>query len=312
MITFNQLKNFLSLAEILHFARAAEKLGITQAALSRDIKKLETELSSALFDRSDKWNIKLTAFGKVYYEHLKVLPEMLEKARSEALRASRGETGTLRIIVHPSIYNQVDMSLVFQKMLHKWPEVKLKISDAVADMAPAVIENGECDVAFYPVRDFSGRSKGPFMTKKMFSIPLMLAVPSGHRLARKETVSMSDLAGCRFILPPVEDAPAFRRHLENILVNEGHFSPVVAQEARGPMATQNLVAASLGVGFVPATIRNTFPGRIVFRPLPFKAERTIVAAWLDNNPAPALQNFLSILNTMSDPAFREKKKKVRH
>ena len=123
---------------------------------------------------------------------------------------------------------------------------------------------------------------------------------------------MSDLAGCRFILPPVEDAPAFRRHLENILVNEGHFSPVVAQEARGPMATQNLVAASLGVGFVPATIRNTFPGRIVFRPLPFKAERTIVAAWLDNNPAPALQNFLSILNTMSDPAFREKKKKVRH
>ena len=89
MITFNQLKNFLSLAEILHFARAAEKLGITQAALSRDIKKLETELSSALFDRSDKWNIKLTAFGKVYYEHLKVLPEMLEKTSIPERRRNR-------------------------------------------------------------------------------------------------------------------------------------------------------------------------------------------------------------------------------
>ncbi|MBR2365082.1 MAG: LysR family transcriptional regulator [Lentisphaeria bacterium] len=54
MVTFNQLKNFLLLAEILHFARAAQKMGITQAALSRDIKKLETEIGCQLFDRSDK------------------------------------------------------------------------------------------------------------------------------------------------------------------------------------------------------------------------------------------------------------------
>ena len=59
MLTLNQLKNFLLLAEILHFAKTAERLGITQAALSRDIKKLENEIACQLFDRSDKWNISL-------------------------------------------------------------------------------------------------------------------------------------------------------------------------------------------------------------------------------------------------------------
>lgn len=309
MITLNQLKNFLFLAETLHFARAAQKLGITQAALSRDIKKLETEIGCQLFDRSDKWNITLTAAGQTYYEKLKDFPKMLDNARTEAWKAARGETGTLRIMIHPSVYNQVDMSLVFQRMLAKWPEVRLKIKDAISNMAATALNNGECDVAFYSTTYFSRNTNIHFKTKEMFTTPFVLAIPVNHRLAEKENISVTDLSNCRFILPPSEDAPEFRQHLENMLIKQGHFYPIVAQEARGPMATQNLVAASLGIGIVPATFRNAFPEKIVFRDLPFKAERTVVAAWLDNNTAPALQNFLSILNTISDPKAKTGKMK---
>lgn len=309
MLTLNQLKNFLLLAETLHFARAAEKLGITQAALSRDIKKLETEISCMLFDRSDKWNITLTASGKAYYERLRELPKLLKNAKTDALKAARGETGTLRIMVHPSIYNQVDMSLVFQRMVAKWPEVRLKISDAISNVSAVALNNGDCDIAFYSLDYFPHNTNAHFMTKEMFTTPFRLAIPANHRLARKEHISASDLVNCRFILPPQEDAPEFRRHLENMLVKHGHFYPNVTQEARGPMATQNLVAASLGIGIIPATFRNAFPDKIVYRELPFKAERTVVAAWLDNNPAPALQNFLSILNSISDSRGEQGKKK---
>ena len=311
MVTLNQLKNFLYLAETLHFARAAQKLGITQAALSRDIKKLETEISCQLFDRSDKWNIVLTASGTVYYERLKDFPGMLENARMEACKAASGETGTLRIMVHPSIYNQVDMSLVFQRMLTKWPDVKLKINDAVSDLAAEALNKGECDVAFYSTTYFPKSNNPHFITKEMFTTPFVLALPVNHRLAGKEKISVTDLSNCRFIMPPVEDAPEFRRHLEGMFIKEGRFTPIVAQEARGPMATLNLVAASLGVGILPATFRNVFPDRIVLRELPFKAERTVVAAWLDNNPAPALQNFLSILGNIRETPGYVKKKKLK-
>lgn len=300
MVTLNQLKNFLCLAQKLHFARAAQELGITQAALSRDIKKLENEVGCLLFDRSDKWNITLTASGIAYYERLKEFPQMLENAKSDAWKAFRGETGTLRIMVHPSIYNQVDMSLVFQTMLAKWPDVRLRISDAISKMAAVALNNGECDIAFYSTTYFPGNANTHFMAKEMFSTPFVLAVPSGHRLAKKENITLSDLSNCRFILPPLEDAPELRQHLEKMLMKGGRFSPIVAQEARGPMATQNLVAASLGIGLVPANFRNAFPDKIVYRDLPFKVERTVVAAWLDNNPAPPLKNFLSVLNSISE------------
>lgn len=309
MITLNQLKNFLCLAQMLHFARAAQKLGITQAALSRDIKKLEKEVGCLLFDRSDKWNITLTASGSAYYEKVKDFPKTLENAKNDAWKAFRGETGTLRIMVHPSIYNQVDMSLVFQTMLARWPDVRLRISDAISKVAAVALDNGECDIAFYSTTYFPKNTNAHFMAKEMFTTPFVLAIPANHRLAKKENISVTDLSNCRFILPPKEDAPEFRLHLEQMLVKEGRFSPIVAQEARGPMATQNLVAASLGIGLMPATFRNAFPDKIVYRDLPFKAERTVIAAWLDNNPAPPLQNFLSVLNSINENKKEDNRKK---
>ena len=55
MATLKQIHDFLLLAEELHFARAAEKLGISQAALSLEVRKLEHSLGAQLFDRSDRW-----------------------------------------------------------------------------------------------------------------------------------------------------------------------------------------------------------------------------------------------------------------
>ena len=60
MATFKQIRNFLTLAQELHFARAAETLGISQAALSAEIRKLEQDVGCQLFDRSDRWQIRLT------------------------------------------------------------------------------------------------------------------------------------------------------------------------------------------------------------------------------------------------------------
>jgi predicted DNA-binding protein (UPF0251 family) len=66
MITIKQLQNFLVLSKELHFAKAADKLGMSQAALSKEIQKLEQKIGCELFDRSNKWDIKLTEAGETY------------------------------------------------------------------------------------------------------------------------------------------------------------------------------------------------------------------------------------------------------
>ena len=81
MVTLKQIRNFLAVSETLHFARAAEKLGIAPAVLSKEILKMEKTLGFQLFDRSDKRNICLTEAGKSYWETVRHLPEILNNAR---------------------------------------------------------------------------------------------------------------------------------------------------------------------------------------------------------------------------------------
>ena len=79
MVSVKQIQNFLVLAETLHFAKAAAKLGISQATLSGEIKKLEKNLGINLFDRSDRWEIKLTVAGETYRNYIKNIPDDILK-----------------------------------------------------------------------------------------------------------------------------------------------------------------------------------------------------------------------------------------
>ena len=76
------------------------KLGITQSTLSNEIKKLEASLGFKLFDRSDKWDIALTASGKSYLQHVKDIPAMLDFARQNALEIARGGYGSAQYCGH--------------------------------------------------------------------------------------------------------------------------------------------------------------------------------------------------------------------
>ena len=113
MATIKQIRNFLVLAQELHFARAAETLGISQAALSAEIRKLEHDVGCQLFDRSDRWQIRLTDAGAAYLQHISPLPELLDNAREAARRAVRGETGELSIVVANTVYDSLDVGRFF-------------------------------------------------------------------------------------------------------------------------------------------------------------------------------------------------------
>jgi DNA-binding transcriptional LysR family regulator len=89
-----QLRYFVTVAEELHFARAAERLHIAQQSLSFQIKQLEQELGTALFERTTR-HVELTAAGHAFLKEIEIVFEHLQKAAEHARKVGRGEAGRL-------------------------------------------------------------------------------------------------------------------------------------------------------------------------------------------------------------------------
>jgi DNA-binding transcriptional LysR family regulator len=101
------IRYFLAVAEERHFTRAAAKVGIGQPPLSQQIKDLETEVGAPLFYRLAH-GAELTAAGAAFLEGVKEMPALAERATKSAQRASRGETGSLRVgLTASSAFNAV-------------------------------------------------------------------------------------------------------------------------------------------------------------------------------------------------------------
>ncbi|MBE6370109.1 MAG: LysR family transcriptional regulator [Lentisphaerae bacterium] len=295
MATIRQIEIFLQLARTLHFARAAEKLHITQAALSRELLKLEEDLQCRLLDRSDKWNIKLTAAGRTYFEQVCDLPQKLELAGKNAQRAHRGEIGMISIAVASMVYEHLHLEEFFRKMHEKYPDVKLFIRDIQG--SPVICEqllSGEADIGFMAVSNY-GTPKLDLCQQQLMELDVSLAIPADHPLAVKKDLELKDLVNCNFIMPPRNRAPWLRGYLEKVFFDKFHTYPRVEQEALGIQATRQLVSAGLGIGLVVKPMANDDPRCVVYRKMPLDFKRIIVAAWDQNNQSQVLKNMLKLL-----------------
>lgn len=297
MATLKQIDNFLTLASELHFARAAEKLGISQAALSMDIRKLEKSLNCQLFDRSDRWQILLTEAGESYFQQVKSIPAMLQNARQSVQRAARGEIGNLSIVVANTVYDSLDVGAIFKKMFTRYPGVKMKIQDTLSSPQTAeLVRSGQCDAGLMAYIHGSTHLEG-LRNIRLMDTAMSLALPCTHHLARKKTLTPSDLCRVNFIAPPREEAPLLRKSFEDFFLSRCGKIPEVSYEATGLRAISQLVAAGLGAALIPY---DSSEKSIAFRKVPFNMHRSIEAIWDENNHSPALRNFLSLIPRAAD------------
>lgn len=295
MITFRQIEIFLQLAENLHFGKTAQQLQITQAALSKELVKLEKHLNCQLLDRSDKWNITLTAAGEAYYNSIKPLPELMQRAAFSAHRASRGESGKLSISVANIMYDYLQLGKLFRLLHERYPELKLHIRDSQA--SPDVrkqVESGEVDIGFFAVSNLHNHA-GELRQLKLQELSLSFAIPGNHPLAVKPDLTMLDFRNYHFILPSERQAPWLRSYFEQFFMEHCNSKPMVAQEALGLLSTRQLVAAGLGIGLVVEPPEKDPLENVVYRPIPFGLKRQLVAAWHKNNHSRALRNLLKLL-----------------
>ncbi len=288
MIELRHLHYFIAVAEELHFSRAAERLHISQPPLSQQIRGLEDELGVKLFERT-KRQVQLTEAGKVFLERSYGVLTQLEQTIEVTQRIGRGEIGRLAIgFVGSATYTVLpDILSVFRE---QFPAVELRLHELTTQEQIQALHHKQVDVGI--VR--SAIIEPGLSIECILQESLVLALPQTHPLSTQVNVSLSALASELFILFPAKMGPIFYEQIINMCQQAG-FRPKVAQEAVQMQTIIGLVAAGLGIAFVPASLQNFHRSGVIYRPLQEQTPKTgLYLAWRQHDSSPVIRAFLNL------------------
>ncbi|MGW9211796.1 LysR family transcriptional regulator [Embleya sp. NPDC055664] len=196
-----EIEAFLTLAEELHFGRAAERLGVSTGRVSQIIRKLERRVGAALFDRTSRL-VSLTTIGAGFHEDLRPGYEQVRKALDRAVMAARGFEGPLRVgFVGAAAGGFVLETARAYRADHPAGEVsirELQIDNSFVDLRE---HRTEMVLNTRPIVE-PDMVAGPVL----WSEPRYLAVSAKHRLATRTEIDLEDLARVTLLRLP-ENAP---------------------------------------------------------------------------------------------------------
>lgn len=243
---FRQLQYVVQLANEKNFSRAAEKLHIAQPSLSQQIAKLEKELGIQLFQRNTS-SVDLTYAGSIFAKRAQKILDMVAQLQNEMDDISQMRKGRLMIGSLP-----ITGAHIWPKVLpifrQRYPDIEIVLVEETTAVLEQLTANGQTDVSLLTL---------PLQDKTLDYIPLIeetiyLAVPQNHPLAcRTEGVSLSAFADQPFIM--LKKGQGFRDTSVQICADAG-FSPQIVFESSNIETVQSLVAAGMGVGFVPQMV----------------------------------------------------------
>jgi DNA-binding transcriptional LysR family regulator len=237
------MRQFVTVAEELHFGRAASRLNMAQPPLSQAIRRLEVGLGISLFDRS-KRSVELTRAGRVFLVEARRTLLQADVARKMAQGAA-ATTPEVRIsFIGPALYQVLPEVLV--RFRAAVPNVHARLFENTSLQQVGGILDGDFHVGFITHGIGHAGCESMLVERSRF----VAAVPSNSPLAGRKTISLAELAEQPFILPP----PKFAEQAEtmNLFKNVG-VVPRVEQEASQTNTTLSLVSAGLGCSIVMAT-----------------------------------------------------------
>lgn len=288
---------FVVLAEELHFGNAAARLHITQPALSRQIHRLEAELGIQLLKRT-KRIVELTDAGVAFLKEIRQALQQVDTAIQVAQRVARGEVGSLKIAFTPSSMHTV-LPNILKKFRDRYPNVVLTMTEICTLDQVNSLKSETIDLGFLhpPIDDVS---------LALYPLPgeeLLMALPATHTLAGKSQISPKSLAGESFILHPRYEGPVLYEQFLTLCRKAG-FDPNIVYEDSKHQTRLGLVAAGMGITFVPESLQRAGPTGITYCALIGKSlELQLAMAWRQHSSSPTVQKFLEVVQQTTRPNF---------
>lgn len=284
-----QLRAFVVLADLKHFGRAADRLHITQPALTKRIRALEAELGGLLFTR-DRAKARITPMGNALLDQATRITADADAWSVRARNIVQGTEGSLDVGFGLSTIEIAPRLIArFRKM---YPRVIVSLNDFSSVEQVDRLKAGRLDIGFtrLPLRDQSIKCLALTTDKLAFAVPL--GWTESHYAD-----DFDELNALGFVLLRRERGPGLRAQIDE-WCNGSNLVPRVTQIADDIQTLLALVAAGVGISLVPQQAARLMGTAVELVPLDGKgAEWQLGAAWIDEPTNPTVANFVRLLNT---------------
>jgi DNA-binding transcriptional LysR family regulator len=255
-------RQFIALAEELHFGRAAARLHMTQPPLTQAIANLEQLLGVRLFDRT-KRSVQLTPAGEALVPEARDLLARALALPAQARAAAHGEVGRLRL----AFVSTVGFGLLpqwVQAFRALYPQVEFELIEATGDVQLQAIGRGDVDAGF--MLHSPGFAPEGLQHLRISREPLVVALPDQHPLARARTLPFGAVLEEPLVIFPRRILPSLHDAVFGMYHAAGR-APRIAQEAIQMQTIVNLVSAGLGLAWVPDSVRQFQRPGVAYRPI---------------------------------------------
>ena len=288
-LELRHLRYFITVAEELHFRKAAEKLFIAQPGLSRQIKQLEDTIGYKLFHRHQR-KVELTVAGAFLAKECKKVFSFLEGAIDQAAHLSAGNMGELKIGYVGSAMQEV-LPPILKLIRKEFPEIHFDLRQWDNQRQVEAIMDGTIDIGFVRVDSLPASLKKKEMQIDTYS----LVLPRDHPISNKSFKDISQLKAENFILFDPSYSESYYRQMMRIFDDAG-FVPNIAHKTVHASTIYSLVENGFGVSVVPSSLKKGYDYNLKFIEMNRSVHRTTLhATWNPENRNPSMEHFLSVL-----------------
>jgi LysR family transcriptional regulator, hca operon transcriptional activator len=298
------LRYFIAVAEEGSLTVAAEKrLHTAQPSLSRQIRDLEYEVGVPLLTRSVH-GVELTAAGRVFLDHARLALTQVEATIEAARRAAQPSKPTFALGFLTG--QEMDwLPEVMRVLRDELPKIEVTVSSQYSpDLAQSLLR-GKLDLAF-----MRPEAQMPDLDYRIIvREPLIVVLPSDHRLASRDAIALKDIAGETFI-GMSNTAPTLRVIIDGYLERSG-LNLQQAHRVDNLAMAMSLVASTRGVALLPEYAKNFLPWAVTSRPAGEPVTIDLVVGYHKANTSPILKSFLSRIDQLTVGLSEKAAKSVR-